>query len=65
MIKPYAVTIVRTVVTTITVDAENKEQARSIIDEYGCVEATSDMHVRDETVMSKITHVRLITRGST
>ena len=63
MIKPYAVTIVRTVVTTITVDAETKEQARKIIDAYGCVEAANDMHVRDETVLSKITHVKLITRG--
>jgi hypothetical protein len=63
MIKPYAVTIVRTITTVITVDAESASAARQQIENYGIVEASNDYPQRGELMFPRVTTVKLIKRG--
>lgn len=63
MLKPYSMTIVRTIKTVITVDGENANDAHAKITAYGLIEAINDFPVRDESVSAKISHVAPIRRG--
>lgn len=53
----FHVTVVRTVTTTLVVDAESAADARRQIEDYGVVEAWSDFEHVDETAVGKIKRV--------
>lgn len=62
MIKPYAVTIIKTIRTTITIDAEFIGDARVKVEAYGITEAVSDFPSTNEDVEIRIGRIELIRR---
>lgn len=65
MLKPYCVTIIKTIELDITVDAESSEAASAQIAAYGPIEACSDFPYTREDIKVKVKSAKLIRRGET
>lgn len=56
----YAVTVVRTITTTLTVNTSSAAEARRKIEEYGIELAWSDFPARDEQDKTRISSVEKV-----